>query len=106
MTRAFIGTQLREEGFEVVAAASVAPATLQLKKSGIRPVLIIVDTGEQDLSESVVAPLSKLCPNTPLVLIQGANEQPSSIRWPSRVYQLARPITVAPIAETVKELSK
>ena len=104
LTRSLLGAQLKEEGFEVIGSATVIEAALQLKDWRISPDLVIIDTLEQDFSQNATDPLSQLCAKVPLLLIHGASDYPSRLRWQAKTHGLAKPVTIGQIVEKVNQL--
>lgn len=104
LTRSFLGAQLKEEGFEVTGSATITGAILQLRELGIRPALIIIDTLEQHFAPETTELLGKICSGTPLLLIHGACDYPSQLKWQAERYELAKPLTIGQIVDKVKEL--
>ncbi len=105
LTRSLIGAQLKEEGFEVMGFATIMEAAFQLTELGVRPDLLIVDTLEQALDQKTIDLLGKVCPETPLILIHGACDYPSQLKWQAKRYKLAKPVTIGQIVGKVKELN-
>jgi len=104
LTRAYIGAQLQEEGFEVIGASDLAGAISHIREEGTPPDLVILDMGERLVSKEVNAILSNLCANRPLLLIYGAWDHPSELEWPSARYELVKPVTVGQIADKARKI--
>jgi DNA-binding NtrC family response regulator len=102
-TRALIGAQLTEEGFEVTGSETFESAVSQLEQSKIKPRLLIVESTEITIDQKAIALLDEICRGAPLVLICGAWECPE-LEWTGAIHQLTKPTTIGQIAEKVKEV--
>ena len=103
-TRALIGAQLKEEGFEVTGSDSFESAVAQLEQSGIKPRLLIVESTEIAIDRKAIALLGEMCQGLPLILICGAWDCPSQLEWKGAIHQLTKPTTIGQIVEKAKEV--
>jgi len=103
-TRALIGAQLKEEGFEVTGSDTFESAISQLEQSRIRPRLLIVESTEIAIDHKAIARLDEMCHGAPLILICGAWDCPSQLEWTGVIHQLTKPTTIGQIVEKAKEL--
>ena len=76
LTRALIGAQLAEEGFEVAGSETFESAVSQLEQSRIRPRLLIVESTETTMDQNAIALLDEICHGAPLILICAAWDCP------------------------------
>lgn len=104
LERAYIGAQLIEEGFEVEGSANLIQGARDIREGKIRPELVIIDTRDQDFDKEIVRVLYRLIPDVPLLLIQGAWDNPQTLDWAAGVSKLTRPVTVGQVVEKVKEV--
>ena len=103
LTRALIGAQLTEEGFEVIGSETFESAVSQLEQSEVKPRLLIVESTETTMDQKAIALLDEICHNAPLILICGAWDCPE-IAWTGAVHRLTKPTTIGQIVEKVKEV--
>jgi DNA-binding NtrC family response regulator len=103
-TRALIGAQLKEEGFEVIGSDTFESAVSQLEQFRIRPRLLIVESTEIVMNQDAIALLDEMCHGAPLILICGAWDCPSQLRWTGAMHELRKPVTIGQIVEKVKGL--
>jgi DNA-binding NtrC family response regulator len=103
-TRALIGAQLKEEGFEVTGSDTFESAVSQLEQSKIKPRLLVVESTEIAIDQKAISLLDEMCHGAPLILICGAWDCPSQLRWTGAMHELRKPITIGQIVEKVKEL--
>jgi DNA-binding NtrC family response regulator len=104
LVRAYIGAQLREDGFDINSASTVVEAIRQVREWKTEPDMVVLDSRGQIFEKELFSILNNLCPNSPLILIHGAWDSPEILDWKPKVYRLARPIAVGQIVEKVKEL--
>ena len=104
LTRSLIGAQLKEEGFEVIASATFAEAVSQLAQLQIIPGLLIIETLELDIDQKAIDWLSKICPRACLIIIRGAWDYPSQLRWSGSTCDLKKPLTIGQIVDKVKDI--
>lgn len=103
LTRAYLGAELKEVGFEVIGAEDIIGAVLQLKERGTKPDFIIMETREQNLGQEAIDLLSGLCQGTPILLICGTWDYPLPLKWQAQTYELTKPVTIGEIVAKVKE---
>jgi DNA-binding response OmpR family regulator len=103
LTRALIGAQLTEEGFEVTGSDTFDSAVSQLEQSKIKPRLLIVETTEITMDSNAIPLLDEICYGVPLILICGAWHCPQ-LRWTGAIHRLMKPITIGQIVDKVKEV--
>ena len=104
LTWALIGAQLKEEGFEAIGSAGIMGAVFQLTELQVRPGVLIIDTLQLNLDQQAINLLGKICPGAPLILIHGAWDRPSQLRWTAERYELSKPITIGQIVDKVKDV--
>lgn len=102
-TRALIGAQLAEEGFEVTGSDTFESAVSQLEQSRIKPRLLIVESTNIIINSKAIAHLDEISHGAPLILICGAWDCPQLI-WTGAIHRLVRPTTIGQIVEKVKEV--
>jgi len=103
LTRALIGAQLAEEGFEVAGSETFESAVSQLEQSRIRPRLLIVESTETTMDQNAIALLDEICHGAPLILICAAWDCPE-LEWTGAIHRLTKPTTIGQIVEKVKEV--
>ncbi len=103
-TRALIGAQLKEEGFESVGAGSVAQAYEEVNRLRLKPRLVIIESREVDLPAFYLELLSQACPGAALLVVSGASDHPGTATWPGPVHSLAKPVTIGQIVRKATEI--
>ena len=103
-TRALIGAQLREEGFEVTGSDTFENDVSQLEQSRIRPRLVIVESTEMAMDQNAIDLLNETCRGAPLMLICGAWDCPSQLKWTGAIHRLTKATTIGQIVEKVREV--
>ena len=101
LTRSLIGAQLKEEGFEVMASATLRGAVSQLVQLRIRPDLLILESLEVNINQKAIDLLGRVCPSAPLIIIRGAWDCPSQLRWAGVTCELRKPLTIGQIVDYV-----
>lgn len=98
LTRALLGAELQEEGYDVIGAGSIQEA-LQLMS---KPDILFIDLLGQDMR--AIELLNAVYGSIPLVLCSGPFDPPFQYEWKGEKYQLTKPITIGQIAEKIKEV--
>jgi len=102
--RSLLGAQLKEEGFEVLGVATLDEAVLQLGEVGTIPSLLIMESKELGIDQKALDLLGRICAEVPLLLIHGAWDKPSQLKWAAGIYELVKPLSLGQIVEKAKEL--
>ena len=93
-TRALIGAQLKEEGFEVTGSDTFESAVSQLGQSGIKPRLLIIESAEIAMERQAIALLDEICQGAPLIVICGSWDCSSQLKWTGAIHELRKPMTI------------
>jgi DNA-binding NtrC family response regulator len=104
-TRALLSAQLSEAcGRDVVSTPGVDEALALVKTTGVQPVLLVVDAGQQ-MSPEDVARLMVGLPDTPLVLVASALRRAAfdPLRERCAAY-LVRPLSIGAITQAAARI--
>ena len=102
-TRALLGAQLREEGFDALGAQDEEEALARLSFRKLKPHIIFIDTLNLDL-KAALERLSSLCKDVPLLICRGGLERDLDCPWNGRVVILQKPVTIGEIVNEIKNL--
>jgi len=104
-TRALIMAQLSEEGYQVVSLRTVEEAIMLLSRRMTSPRLIILDTTDQGLRESILADLRALAGDAPILVCTGPFDLAQfDFDEAGFTNLLIRPFTVGGVVIAVREV--
>ena len=104
LTRSLIGAQLKEEGFAVLGSATLEEAASQLSEVGSVPSLLVIESQGLEIDQRALDALGRICAEVPLLIIHGAWDKPSQLKWKAKVYELVRPMSIGEIVQEVKKI--